>query len=71
MGAYLIDAYLVDAYFNDDWGIDALRGGRAGGGRAGEDLVWGGPLCVYVVLCGLVKRYNENIVVFLLIKKCV
>ena len=41
------------------------------GGRAGEDLVWGGPLCVYVVLCGLVKRYNENIVVFLLIKKCV
>ena len=46
-------------------------GGRAGGGRAGEDLVWGGPLCVYVVLCGLVKRYNENIVVFLLIKKCV
>ena len=46
-------------------------GGRAGGGRAGEDLVWGGPLCVYVVLCGLVKRYNENIVVFLLVKKCV
>ena len=45
-------------------------GGRAGGG-AGEDLVCGGPLCVYVVLCGLVKRYNENIVVFLLIKKCV
>ena len=45
--------------------------GRVGGGRAGEDLVWGGPLCVYVVLCGLVKRYNENIVVFLLIKKCV
>ena len=42
-----------------------------GGGRAGEDLVWGGLLCVYVVLCGLVKRYNENIVVFLLIKKCV
>ena len=41
------------------------------GGRAGEDLVWGGPLCVYVVLCGLVKRYNENIVVFLLIKKYV
>ena len=35
-------------------------------GRAG-----GGVLCVYVVLCGLVKRYNENIVVFLLIKKCV
>ena len=66
MGAYLIDAYLIDAYFNDDWGIDALRGGRAG-----EDLVWGGLLCVYVVLCGLVKRYNENIVVFLLIKKCV
>lgn len=47
-------------------------GGRAGGGgRAGEDLVWGGLLCVYVVLCRLVKRYNENIVVFLLIKKCV
>ena len=46
-------------------------GGRAGGGRAGEDLVWGGSLCVYVVLCGLVKRYNENIVVFLLVKKCV
>ena len=60
MGAYLIDAYLIDAYFNDDWGIDALRGGRAG-----EDLVWGGPLCVYVVLCGLVKRYNENIVVII------
>ena len=46
-------------------------GGACWGGRAGEDLVWGGPLCVYVVLCGLVKRYNENIVVFLLIKKCV
>ena len=63
-------AYLIDAYFNDDWGIDALRG-ACWGGRAGEDLVWGGSLCVYVVLCGLVKRYNENIVVFLLIKKCV
>ena len=51
---------------------ELMRGvGRAGGGRAGEDLVWGGPLCVYVVLCGLVKRYNENIVVFLLVKKCV
>ena len=46
-------------------------GGGGGGGGAGEDLVWGGLLCVYVVLCRLVKRYNENIVVFLLIKKCV
>ena len=55
MGAYLIDAYLIDAYFNDDWGIDALRGGRGG-----EDLVWGGPLCVYVVLCGLVKKIQRK-----------
>ena len=30
------------------------------GGRAGEDLVWGGPLCVYVVLCGLVKKIQRK-----------
>ena len=35
-------------------------GGRAGGGRAGEDLVWGGLLCVYVVLCGLVKKIQRK-----------